>query len=346
MKKLTAMILALMLLLTLFSVSAFAAGDAEAALAKGIGYWFGTGPDGYSMKKAKAAFQKAADLGSADAWFWLGELAWCGVEEGHMKTALSCYQKAAGLGSGLGLYGLGRLYRNEKRGIKQNFKTARAYFQQAIDAGCLAGYIGMGILYEYGEGVGQDGNKALEFFKKAADAEDWFLRCAARNEIGYLYYHGAKGVEMDYAKALEWVQKAADEGYVNAYSNLGYYIEHPLDSSAPALVKAAKWYRKAAACGKPYNLGVFYINGYGMKKNIKHAIELYKQSADGGRDAVKSLATLASCYLFGKGVTKDKEKAADYANLALVASGEYRGNVKQSNFDVGLAVKILDQLGK
>lgn len=346
MKKLTATVLAFALLLTLFSAPALAAEDAEAALAEGMGYWWGTGPDGYDMKKAEAAFRRAADLGSADAWYWLGDLAYNGVEDGHLMTALSCFQKAADLGSPMGLYGLGSLYREEKWGIRQNFKTAQDYFQQTIDAGCLLGYIGMGTLYEEGEGVEKDGNKALEYFIKAADAEDWFIRCAAYTSIGYLYYYGSEGLESDGAQAMEWTQKAADEGFVSAYSNMGYYTEYPLDSSEPDYVKGAEWYEKAAACGQPYDLATNYLNGYGVKRNLKHGIELFKQSVAGGRDAVESLAGLARAYALGEGVAQNTDKAIEYANRALAVSCEYRSNVIHSGFGVGLAVEILDVLGQ
>ncbi|MBQ9008451.1 MAG: hypothetical protein IJ088_03875, partial [Clostridia bacterium] len=47
------------------SVCAFSEGNADAdnAIEEGIGYWFGSGPNGYDMQKAQEAFKKAADLG-------------------------------------------------------------------------------------------------------------------------------------------------------------------------------------------------------------------------------------------------------------------------------------------
>ena len=96
------------------SVCAFSEGNADAdnAIEEGIGYWFGSGPNGYDMQKAQEAFKKAADLGAADAWYWLGVLEECEVEKDHYKTAFEYYQKAADLGSGLGLFGVGRSYGN------------------------------------------------------------------------------------------------------------------------------------------------------------------------------------------------------------------------------------------
>ena len=105
-------------------------------------------------------------------------------------------------------------------------------------------------------------------------------------------------------------------------------------------------YQKAADHGRPYNLAVIYENGYGVQKNLKTANELFNQAIDGGRDAVSCLAALASNYLAGRGVTKNTDKAIEYANRALTASGEYRGVVKPGNVGVGLAIKILDQLGQ
>ena len=59
------------------SSSTDAAAKAQAALDEGLGYWFATGEGGYDKEKARAAFQQAADGGSAEGWYWLGVLAQC-----------------------------------------------------------------------------------------------------------------------------------------------------------------------------------------------------------------------------------------------------------------------------
>ena len=64
-KRIVAALLALVFLLGLVGTAYGEGEDAAALVAEGLGYWFGTGADGYDMKKAQEAFQKAVDLGSA-----------------------------------------------------------------------------------------------------------------------------------------------------------------------------------------------------------------------------------------------------------------------------------------
>ena len=326
------------------SVCAFSEGNADAdnAIEEGIGYWFGSGPNGYDMQKAQEAFKKAADLGDADAWYWLGVLEECEVEKDHYKTAFEYYQKAADLDSGLGLFGVGRSYGNGYMG-RSDLDKCMEYYQKAVDAGCDIGYIGLGNLSRNGDIVEKDGKKALEYFEKAASSDDWYIRNYARMQISGLYLDGAEGVKQDVDKSFEWAMKAADEEYSVAYVRINYlysvkYRKYKL---------AFEWKEKAAACGNPYNLGVSYENGEGVEKDQKRAVEIYKLSENGGRDAVASLAALSSVYYYGRGVRMDKSLAEEYALRAFSAAGTEPYEVQASNHSAGLpwAKYVLDKMG-
>ena len=69
----------------------------------------------------------------------------------------------------------------------------------------------MNMVYEYGRGVEQSDEKAVEWYLKAA--EQGFAR--AQNNLGVMYANGT-GVEQSYEKAAEWVLKAADQGFEDA----------------------------------------------------------------------------------------------------------------------------------
>ena len=116
---------------------------------------------------------------------------------------------------------------------------------------------------------------------------------------------------------------------------------------------AAKHFKIAADLGDPrcqYNLGVFYLNGYGVDQDYEIGLKYYRLAADGGferaryylgtfyddgeivaqdyKEAVKyyklgaeqgsvlSQYRLGLCYENGKGVPKDLEKAVEYYRRA------------------------------
>ena len=322
-KRITALVLSLVMVFALVGTQAFAADDtdAAAALEEGLGYWFGSGPDGYDMQKAEAAFQKAADQDNAEAWYWLGVLGYYGTGAERWPQVEECFQKSADLGSGFGWYGLGRLY-EEGKGFDQDYEKAAECYQKAIDAGCLLGYVGLGNLYRDG-GLGEekDGQKALEYYTKAVSADDWYTRNEARLSIGNLYYDGAQGVDLSHQKALTWYQKAADDAYPAGYNKMGLLYGWTSDVELKDYEKSLEWLEKAAVCGYPYNLALCYHYARGVETDRTRSIELFMQSADGGPQVVDSLAMLAVCYMQGEGVTRDRNAAIDFAMRCMAADG-------------------------
>src|SRR5262249_49336972 len=71
-------------------------------------------------------------------------------------------------------------------------------------------------MYERGEGVDQDYEKAAGWYEKAAEAGD----AVAMHNIGLCYAVG-KGVQADKALALQWLKKSSDAGYDDAKPLLG-----------------------------------------------------------------------------------------------------------------------------
>src|SRR5450432_3254426 len=74
----------------------------------------------------------------------------------------------------------------------------------------------LGTLYEKGEGVRQNGAKAIAWYRKAADQGN----VIAQNNLGAMFA-GGDGVQQDYAQAVTWLRKAADQGDAIAEDNLG-----------------------------------------------------------------------------------------------------------------------------
>ena len=62
------------------------------------------------------------------------------------------------------------------------------------------------------------------------------------------------------------------------------------------------------------DLGSCYVNGVGVSKDIKKAIDLYEKSASQGN--VEGLYNLGACYSSGVGVKTDYKKALKYFEQA------------------------------
>lgn len=295
--------------------------EAQAALEEGIGYWYGTAASGYDKEKARAAFQKAADGGNAEGWYWLGVLRENDTDAERQAQVADFYQKAADAGCAKGWCGLGYLYKTGW-GVEKDAEKAKELYEKAIDADELRGYIGLGGLYEKGEVVEASGAKAAELYEKAAASEEWATRNSGRCALGNLYRHGAEGLEKDSAKATEWYQKAANENYRNAWQALALIaVDGVEESDEAAYAKKFEYNSKAADLGMKYNFAICYEYGWGCEKDYAKEIELLNQEAEGGPDAEAALKALGLLAHYGWGMEKNDDLAIDWANKALAAAG-------------------------
>lgn len=111
---------------------------------------------------------------------------------------------------------------------------------QKIKARC---YRHIGYMYQFGRGVNQNYEKAVELYQKGVDLGD----AGACLNLGYMYNEGL-GVNQDYQKAVELYQKACDLGDADAFCNLG----------------------------------AMYYNGQGVNQDKQKALQLYKKACDMG----------------------------------------------------------------
>ena len=102
-------------------------------------------------------------------------------------------------------------------------------------------------------------------------------------------------------------------------------------------VKAAYWLELAAAQGLPKaqtNLGYLYLQGLGVERNPKRAVELYRAAAEMGEPAAQ--ANLGNAYFYGanEALYYDSGIASDY----MKAFEWYRRSAEQGN---GVAQSLL-----
>lgn len=172
--------------------------------------------------------------------------------------------------------------------IEQRQKAFSRLSELAHEGKDSRAQVSMGILYEEGKFVGQDDQKALEYYLMAAENGS----TGAMNNIGNFYFHG-KGVAKDYGKAFAWYRKAADlSGNAAAECSLGMCYQYGY-GTAVDYEKARSFYRMSAEQGLGlafYRLGLLYEQGLGVAQDIRIAKQYFGEALHRGcREAAVKL---------------------------------------------------------
>ncbi|AAG12779.1 hypothetical protein; 26401-23451 [Arabidopsis thaliana] len=131
----------------------------------------------------------------------------------------------------------------------------------------------------------------------------------AMHKIGLFYYFGLRGLRRDHAKALYWFSKAE-------FNGLGYLYVKGYGVDKRNYTKAREYFEMAANNEDPsghYNLGVLYLKGTGVKKDVRHATKYFFVAANAGQP--KAFYQLAKMFHTGVGLTKNLEMATTFYKL-------------------------------
>jgi len=137
----------------------------------------------------------------------------------------------------------------------------------------------------------------------------------AQNKMGIFYSSGKNVVEIDMDKSFEWLKKAAEQGNTKSYNNLGGFYANGVGVKKDKK-EAFKWYEKGAKdrdATSQYELGKFYDYGNVVQKDVNKAIKWYKKSADQNNKAAQ--IALGTTYYYGdkdSSIPKNYKKAADW----------------------------------
>lgn len=91
----------------------------------------------------------------------------------------------------------------------------------AAEAGNAVAQTRMGLAYRRGQGVAQDNDEAVRWYRKAAEQND----AEAQAYLGFMYMT-AKGVPHDDEQAVHWLQRSARQGNALGQYNLGLLRLH------------------------------------------------------------------------------------------------------------------------
>ena len=145
-----------------------------------------------------------------------------------------------------------------------------------------------------------DPSATTEMFRKAAEGgePEAQIHLASRYERG-------EGAPRDEQAALKWWRAAANQGERHAQNRLGVYSRALGNAS-----EAASWFSRAAAqadAEAEKNLGLCYLNGFGVTKDPVAAVDWLRRSADQGNP--NAAYNLGVCYASGLGVAQDPRAA-------------------------------------
>ncbi|MCC2626081.1 MAG: peptidoglycan endopeptidase [Burkholderiales bacterium] len=216
---------------------------------------------------------------------------------------------------------------------KHKYKEGLQLCLKDAMAGDISAQTNLGYMYNYGNGVAQDYNKAFLWYSTAAAQGDSY----AQSNLGDMYYTG-HGVTQDYNKAFFWYYKAAAQGDSYAQYSLGgmYYVGNGV---AQNYQEAIQWYTKSATQGNAdaqYNLGIIYYNGNGVPKNYQQAFQWFTRSAN--QHNIEAQNNLGVMYKFGEGVTQNYQLAFElFKNAAEENNADAQTNLASLYHD-GLGV--------
>ena len=262
-----------------------------------------------NSQKAFESFQTAASQGCVKASYQLGKCYSKGIGiKKNMDYAIKNWKIAAKGNHAKAQLMLCWCY-GSGDGVEPNVTLSLQYLKMAVDQEHPGACYQLGSLYSQGNGVEQDLSKAVYYWRIAASNRH--MQSCFR--LGLLYRDGI-GVDQDWKFAQKYFHIAADEGEVpEAQACLAHEYECGIDSK-PNLHLAYKYWKMAASqkeAGALCRLGAVYAYGdFGETIDFVKAVFYWQQAAELGKDS--AYYNLGLCYLQGNGVKKNVELAINY----------------------------------
>lgn len=239
-------------------------------------------------------------------------------------------------GNILATYDIGKLYDSQMLKSNDGDTLSQQYYSKAFeDFHKLLSIVSMsddkrdnwtksylnyriGKMYEYGLGVTQNYNSAIEHYKLSENKYAYFA-------LGNIYKYGS-GVETDYAKAFDYYMRSlsskggmpfASYAVGQAYE-LGQGVEKDLTSAhnfyAEALTGLEKVFTKNHDDNISYKIGMMYLNGKGTDIDLECAEKYLLLSADSNNYKAQ--------YMLGKLYQSDNKKDLQKAEKVLIKGAE------------------------
>jgi hypothetical protein len=183
--------------------------------------------------------------------------------------------------------------------------------QVTAEQGDAVSQFNLGLMYDSGQGVTQDYQEAVRWYRLAA-AQGY---ADAQFNLAVMYANGY-GVAQDYQEAIRLYQALAAQGEADAQTKLG--LMHANGQGVTQdYQEAIRRYRLAAVQGDAaaqFILAAMYDYGQGVTQDHQEAARWYRLAAEQGNSL--ALGRLGLMYYQGQGVPQDYMKAYMWFNLA------------------------------
>ena len=126
------------------------------------------------------------------------------------------------------------------RGLQAVENSKQKALTKNNEVNTAEGQYRLGLKYDSGDGVPQDYEEAVKWYRLAADQ----CHVMAQFNLGSMYDHG-QGVLQDYVEAMKWYRLAADQGYAKAQYNIGSMYDNGQGVEKND-VQAVYWFRKVS----------------------------------------------------------------------------------------------------
>jgi len=292
---------------------------AKALYEKGFDYEYGITKT-VDRTLADKFLKEAADLGHADALFFLGMNA---VESGDLEQARAYAGSAIELGNMAGKYILAEISEQEYLGdTEELYKAGFKALKEKVEQGNLHYSNVLGYAYRFGIGTEENIKQAIKVFTPSAEqgnaislghlselyleqdkiekAKPLMLKAAEKNNDVAQYNLGYSIYEAGSEESLYWLNKAAENNNLQAIMYLASYY-HNQDIN-----KAIYYYQKAAKLNDSQamlELSYLYENGEGVEKDDKKAVELLEKAFQ--LQNLEAMNELSIRYLEGRGVERN-----------------------------------------
>ncbi len=254
--------------------------DAKAMTALGQCYMFGAGVDlnaeiGSAYVQMASAYEDPVAMSIRSY-----QKLYCYQTEGNPSLAFHLAKKAVENGNKRAKMNLAKCYMHGLT-VERNAAKAVQLWTEALKAGALEHLTEFAECYEQGNGVDVDYGKAVELYKKGSEfTGNTWRRAFVQPYYGRCLILG-RGVPRDVKRGWELIQSS-----VTLNNESGWYIQ--------------------AEC---------YENGYGVKRNLKKAVESYLRatcSVESVFSRIRAHYALGRLYERGKGTSRNIEKAFEH----------------------------------
>jgi len=163
-----------------------------------------------------------------------------------------------------------------------DYATALREFNHLAERGNTDAQVMLGQMHEKGEGVPQDSETAVKWWRLAGKQGN----TDAQQKVAWMYLNGY-GVPMDFGAGLIWLRLSAKQGNALAQHNLCRLHLHGAYSVPRDYKAALNWCKLAADQGFPEaqnTMGGMHSRGQGVLQDDKTALKWHRLAAEQGND--------------------------------------------------------------